>query len=95
MMPNAPAIARIGTDPSGFGESIPVGTTPEAFNHPSTRPAKPTEHLHIKIGQGGLVDYETEDGPATELPSGVKPPQPPHGTINPPAPKPSLPGGEA
>jgi NADH:ubiquinone oxidoreductase subunit C len=70
---DVPATARIADDGSGISQPVRLGTTPEAFDHPSTRPPKPTERLHLKIGQGGLTDYERPDGPARpeDLPPGV------------------------
>lgn len=62
-MPNAPAEARIADDGSGISQPIPVGTTPQSFQHPPSRPPKPTEVMRIKIGQGGIVDDETPGGP--------------------------------
>ena len=62
-MADAPAVARIADDGSGISEPVPMGTTPEAFEHPPTRPPKPTERLHLKIGQGGITDYERPAGP--------------------------------
>jgi NADH:ubiquinone oxidoreductase subunit C len=63
MMPDAPAEARIAADGSGISEPIPLGTTPQSFNHPPTRSPKPTEKLHLRIGQGGVTDQETAEGP--------------------------------
>ena len=63
LMADAPAIARIADDGSGISQPIPQGTTPMAFNHPASRPSKPTERLHIKIGQGGVTDHEGAAGP--------------------------------
>jgi NADH:ubiquinone oxidoreductase subunit C len=62
-MENPPAEARIADDGSGIGQPIPVGTTPQGFRHPASRPPKPTEIMRIKLGQGGIVDDETPDGP--------------------------------
>ena len=60
---NPPAEARIAADGSGVSQPISVGTTPEAFQHPAVRPPKPNEKMRLKIGQNGLVDDETPDGP--------------------------------
>jgi NADH-quinone oxidoreductase subunit C len=62
---NAPAVARIAEDGSGISQPIPVGTTPQAFNRPHSRPAKPNEVMRLKIGQNGLVDDEGPEGPAS------------------------------
>ncbi|MGI8610000.1 MAG: NADH-quinone oxidoreductase subunit C [Candidatus Dormibacteria bacterium] len=62
-MEEAPAEARIATDGSGISQPIPIGTTTEAPRYPATRPAKPSETMRIKLGQGGLVDDEGPDGP--------------------------------
>jgi NADH-quinone oxidoreductase subunit C len=62
---NAAADARIAADGSGISQPMSVGTTPQASNHPASRLPKPTETMHIKIGQGGIVDDETPEGPAS------------------------------
>ncbi len=75
-MEEAPAEARIATDGSGISQPIPLGTTTEAPRYPATRPAKPSETMRIKLGQGGLVDLEGPDGPTMQPgignPSGEK-----------------------
>jgi NADH:ubiquinone oxidoreductase subunit C len=62
-MEEAPAEARIATDGSGISQPIPLGTTNEAPRYPASRPAKSSETMRIKLGQGGLVDDEGPDGP--------------------------------
>ncbi|MHB8507626.1 MAG: NADH-quinone oxidoreductase subunit C [Candidatus Dormibacteria bacterium] len=62
-MENAPAVAQIADDGSGFSQPIPVGTTPESFQYPATRDPKPEEMMRIRIGQGGIIDGETASGP--------------------------------
>ena len=70
-----PAEARIAVDGSGIGEAIPVGTTPQSFEHPPTRPPKPTEKLHLHIGQGGVTDDEPPSGAkGGARPAGPNPP---------------------
>ena len=76
---NAPAEARIADDGTGISQPIPVGTTPQSFIRPHSRPPKPTEVMRIKLGQNGLVDDETPVGPrsgygaAPEFSAGVAP----------------------
>jgi len=70
-MAGAPAVARIADDGSGISQPIPIGTTPEAFQHPHSRAPRPEEKLHLKIGQGGLVDDEGSGGPGTRPSAGV------------------------
>ncbi len=71
--------ARIATDGSGIGQPIPMGTTPQSFNRPHSRPPKPTEKMRIKLGQNGIVDDETPEGPrsgygaAPEFSEGIDP----------------------
>jgi NADH:ubiquinone oxidoreductase subunit C len=65
-MANAPAEALIADDGSGISQPVPLGTTPEAFRHPHTRPARPEETMRIKLGQNGLVDDEGPAGPGTK-----------------------------
>ena len=65
-MADAPAVARIAADGSGISQPIPVGTTPQAFQHPHTRPPRPEETMRIKLGQNGLVDDEGPGGPGTK-----------------------------
>jgi NADH-quinone oxidoreductase subunit C len=65
-MANAPAEARIADDGTGLSQPIPLGTTPESFRHPHTRPARPEETMRIKLGQNGLVDDEGPAGPGTK-----------------------------
>jgi hypothetical protein len=65
-MADAPAVARIADDGSGVSQPVPMGTTPEAFQHPHSRDPRPEEAMRIKIGQGGLVDDEGPDGPGTK-----------------------------
>jgi NADH:ubiquinone oxidoreductase subunit C len=65
-MANAPAEALIADDGSGISQPIPLGTTPESFRHPHTRPARPEETMRIKLGQNGLVDDEGPAGPGTK-----------------------------
>ena len=70
-MAEAPAVARIADDGSGISQPIPMGTTPEAFQRPHSREPRPEEKLHLKIGQGGVVDDEGADGPGTKPASGA------------------------
>jgi NADH:ubiquinone oxidoreductase subunit C len=70
-MADAPATARIADDGSGISQPIPVGTTPEAFQHPHSRPARAEEALRLKIGQGGIVDDEGIDGPGSKPVAGA------------------------
>jgi NADH-quinone oxidoreductase subunit C len=65
-MAEAPAEARIADDGSGISQPIMIGTTPQAFQHPHSREARPEEVMRIKIGQNGLVDDEGVDGPGTK-----------------------------
>jgi NADH:ubiquinone oxidoreductase subunit C len=65
-MANAPAVARIADDGSGISQPIPLGTTPESFRHPHTRPARAEETMRVKLGQNGLVDDEGPAGPGTK-----------------------------
>jgi NADH:ubiquinone oxidoreductase subunit C len=65
-MANAPAEALIADDGSGISQPIPLGTTPESFRHPHTRPARNEETMRIKLGQNGLVDDEGPAGPGTK-----------------------------
>jgi NADH:ubiquinone oxidoreductase subunit C len=70
-MADAPAVARIADDGSGISQPIPMGTTPEAFQHPHSREARPEEVMRIKLGQNGLVDDEGAQGPGTKPVSGA------------------------
>jgi NADH:ubiquinone oxidoreductase subunit C len=70
-MADAPAEARIAADGSGISQPIPMGTTPEAFQHPHSREPRPEEKLRLKIGQGGLVDDEGAAGPGTKPAKGA------------------------
>jgi NADH-quinone oxidoreductase subunit C len=65
-MADAPAVARVADDGSGISQPIPMGTTPEAFQHPHSREPRPEEKLRLKIGQGGVVDDEGPAGPGTK-----------------------------
>lgn len=65
-MASAPAEALIADDGSGISQPIPLGTTPESFRHPHTRPARAEETMRIKLGQNGLVDDEGPAGPGTK-----------------------------
>jgi NADH:ubiquinone oxidoreductase subunit C len=75
-MADAPAVARIADDGTGVSQPVPVGTTLEAFQYPSSRDPKPSEVMRIRIGQNGLIDNEGEDGPGyqagVELPVGSR-----------------------
>jgi NADH-quinone oxidoreductase subunit C len=70
-MAEAPAVARIADDGSGISQPIPMGTTPEGFQHSHSREPRPEEKLRLKIGQGGVVDDEGADGPGTKPASGA------------------------
>jgi NADH-quinone oxidoreductase subunit C len=63
MLENPPAEARIADDGSGISQPIRIGTTPQGFQVPASRPPKPTEVMRVKIGQGGIVEDETPNGP--------------------------------
>jgi NADH:ubiquinone oxidoreductase subunit C len=71
-MADAPAEARIADDGSGISQPIMIGTTPQSFQHPHSRPARPEEVMRIKLGQNGLVDDEGIDGPGTKPLSGAQ-----------------------
>ena len=70
-MADAPAVARIADDGSGISQPIPLGTTPEAFQHPHTREPRPEEVMRIKLGQNGLVDDEGPEGPGSKPAAGA------------------------
>jgi NADH:ubiquinone oxidoreductase subunit C len=70
-MADAPAVARIADDGSGVSQPIPMGTTPEAFQHSHSREPRPEEKLRLKIGQGGVVDDEGPGGPGTKPAEGA------------------------
>jgi NADH:ubiquinone oxidoreductase subunit C len=70
-MANAPAEAMIADDGTGLSQPIPLGTTPESFRHPHTRPARPEETMRVKLGQNGLVDDEGPAGPGTKPRAGA------------------------
>jgi len=70
-MADAPAVARIADDGSGISQPIPLGTTPEAFQHPHTREPRPEEVMRTKLGQNGLVDDEGPEGPGSKPAAGA------------------------
>jgi NADH-quinone oxidoreductase subunit C len=65
-MEEAAPEARIAVDGSGISQPIPMGLTTEAPRYPASRPAKPSETMRIKLGQGGIVDDEGPDGPTVQ-----------------------------
>lgn len=81
-MENPDPTARIADDGSGISQPIPIGTTTQAANRPTSREPKPTEVMRIKIGQGGITDDEGPRGPRSgygaspELDAGGKGPTP-------------------